>query len=231
MHQELSLCGNLTVAENFFLEFPEAATLSPGWRSVYKARARAALDAVFPDNAIEVDRALSELPIGERQMVEIARAAATPGVKLIILDEPTSSLGPQRSQQLRSYIHARAAKGVAFIFISHKLFEIVDVANRIAVLRNGKLVWRGATDEVRVPDLVRMMGGEATAVAGDAARRFRFHRGPGSRSHRRRRRRRPRPPHRPARGRNRRLRRTRRQRAEGTAASDLRREGRQLRQG
>ena len=46
-----------------------------------------------------------------------------------------------------AYIHARAAKGVAFIFISHKLFEIVDVANRIAVLRNGKLVWRGATDE------------------------------------------------------------------------------------
>ena len=70
----------------------------------------------------------------------------------------------ERSQQLRSYIHAQAAKGVAFIFISHKLFEIVDVANAVAVLRNGKLVWHGDADEVRVPDLVRMMGGEAAAL-------------------------------------------------------------------
>jgi ribose transport system ATP-binding protein len=165
VHQELSLCGNLTVAENFFLEAPEAATLAPGWRAAYKTRARAALDAVFPGNAIEVDREVSALPIGERQMVEIARAAATPNVRLIILDEPTSSLGPERSQQLRTYIHRQAARGVSFIFISHKLFEIVDVAKRIAVLRNGRLVWHGETREVGVADLVRMMGGEAALLA------------------------------------------------------------------
>jgi ribose transport system ATP-binding protein len=164
VHQELSLCANLTVAENFFLEAPEAATLLPGWRNAYELRARAALDAVFPGNAIEVDREVSSLPIGERQMVEIARAAATPDVKLIILDEPTSSLGPERSQQLRAYIHASAARGVSFIFISHKLFEIVDVATRVAVLRNGKLVWHGDTKDVGVPDLVRLMGGEAAAL-------------------------------------------------------------------
>ena len=88
-------------------------------------------------------------------MVEIARVAATPDVKLIILDEPTSSLGPERSQQLRAYVHAQAAKGVSFIFISHKLFEIVDVAMRVAVLRNGRLVWHGDSKNVGVPDLVR----------------------------------------------------------------------------
>jgi ribose transport system ATP-binding protein len=164
VHQELSLCANLTVAENFFLEAPEAATLLPGWRAAYKARARAALDAVFPNNSIEVDREVSSLRIGERQMVEIARAAATPNVKLIILDEPTSSLGPERSRQLRAYIHRRAGKGVSFIFISHKLFEILDVATRVAVLRNGRLVWHGDTGDVGVPDLVRMMGGEAAAL-------------------------------------------------------------------
>jgi len=91
------------------------------------------------------------LPIGERQMVEIARAAATPNVKLIILDEPTSALGPERSQQLRAYIHRLAANGVSFIFISHKLFEIIDVARRVAVLRNGKLVWHGDTADVGCP--------------------------------------------------------------------------------
>jgi ribose transport system ATP-binding protein len=165
VHQELSLCANLTVAENFFLEAPETATLLPGWRNAYELRARAALDAVFPGNAIDVDREVSALPIGERQMVEIARAAATPDVKLIILDEPTSSLGPERSQQLRAYIHASAAKGVSFIFISHKLFEIIDVATRVAVLRNGKLVWHGDTKDVSVAALVRLMGGEAAALA------------------------------------------------------------------
>jgi ribose transport system ATP-binding protein len=164
VHQELSLCGNLTVAENFFLEAPEAATLLPGWRTTFKARARAALDEVFPDNSIEVDREVGSLSIGERQMVEIARAAATPDVKLIILDEPTSSLGPERSQQLRTYIHGQAARGVSFIFISHKLFEIIAVATRVAVLRNGKLVWHGETADIGVPDLVRMMGGEAASL-------------------------------------------------------------------
>jgi ribose transport system ATP-binding protein len=164
VHQELSLCGNLTVAENFFLEEAEGATSLPGWRNAYRKRARAALDMVFPGNAIAVDREVGSLPIGERQMVEIARAAATPDVKLIILDEPTSSLGPERSQQLRAYVHAEAAKGVSFIFISHKLFEIIDVAMRVAVLRNGKLVWHGEARDVGVSDLVRLMSGEAAAL-------------------------------------------------------------------
>lgn len=164
VHQELSLCGNLTVSENFYLEAPEAARTRPGWRGVYRQRARAALDAVFPGNAIEADREVGALPLAERQMVEIARAATAPNAKLIILDEPTSSLGPERSQQLRAYIHAQADKGVAFIFISHKLFEIVDVAARVAVLRNGALIFNGATAGVGVPDLVRMMGGEAAAL-------------------------------------------------------------------
>jgi ribose transport system ATP-binding protein len=165
VHQELSLCANLTVAENFFLEGAEAATALPGWRNAYRLRARAALDAVFPGNSVEVDHEVSSLPIGERQMVEIARAATTPNVKLIILDEPTSSLGLERSQQLRAYVHAEAAKGVSFIFISHKLFEIIEVAMRIAVLRNGRLVWHGDATDVGVPDLVRLMGGEAAALS------------------------------------------------------------------
>ncbi|MDQ0469265.1 ATP-binding cassette domain-containing protein [Labrys wisconsinensis] len=166
VHQELSLCANLSVAENFFLEAPEAARPRPGWRAAYRGRARAALDAVFPGNGIDVDREVGQLPIGERQMVEIARAVATPGVRLVILDEPTSSLGLERSRQLRGFIHARAAEGLAFIFISHKLFEIIDVANRVAVLRNGRLIWEGETGRTTVPDLVRLMGGEAAAHDG-----------------------------------------------------------------
>ena len=227
VHQELSLCNNLTVAENFFLEAPKAATHLPGWRNVYKERARSALDAVFPGNAIEVDREVGSLPIGERQMVEIARAAATPNVRLIVLDEPTSSLGPERSQQLRAYVHAQAAKGLSFIFISHKLFEIVDVATRVAVLRNGRLVWIGDTKEIGVPDLVRMMGGEAAELPEVLARKSGFRVGGRSGSNCGRRGLDARPRYRAARGGNRRPGWARGQRSKGSAPPNLLAEPRQ----
>lgn len=164
VHQELSLCTNLTVAENFFVEAPEAARLRPGWRRPYSARAAQALEAVFPGHGIRPDALVGELTLGERQMVEIARAAATPGVRLIVLDEPTSSLSVKRSSQLIAYVHARAAEGLAFIFISHKLKEITEIATSVALLRNGRMVWRGAAGETSVPHLIEMMGGQETGT-------------------------------------------------------------------
>lgn len=164
VHQELSLCTNLSVAENFFIEAPQDARALPGWRAAYRTRARAALDAVFPGSAIDVDAPVDRLTLGERQMVEIARAAATPGVRLIVLDEPTSSLDGERSRQLRAFVRARAAAGLAFIFISHKLQEIIDIATDILVLRNGRLSWRGAVAEASVARLVQLMGGDAEAM-------------------------------------------------------------------
>ncbi|TCK30893.1 ribose transport system ATP-binding protein [Ancylobacter aquaticus] len=164
VHQELSLCDNLSVAENFFLEAPEAARALPGWRRTYRARARAALDEVFPDHGISVDARVAHLQIGQRQMVEIARAVATPQVRLVILDEPTSSLGLERSRQMRAFIKARALQGLAFIFISHKLQEVVDIAHRVLVLRNGRSVWSGPAVEASVAALVQAMGGASESV-------------------------------------------------------------------
>ena len=164
VHQELSLCANLSVAENFFIEAPERAKARPGWRRVYRAAAREALDAVFPGNGIDVDAIVDRLSIGERQMVEIARATATVNVRLIVLDEPTSSLDLERSRQLRDYIRARSRSGFAFIFISHKLQEVVDVASRVVVLRNGAVAWQGAVAQSSVSRLVELMGGDASAA-------------------------------------------------------------------
>ncbi|WP_038360478.1 ATP-binding cassette domain-containing protein [Bosea sp. 117] len=180
VHQELSLCDNLSVAENFFLEAPEAAQPLPGWRRIYRARAHAALDEVFPGHGIDVDAPVGHLQIGQRQMVEIARAVTAPKVRLIILDEPTSSLGLERSRQLRAFIRARAAAGLAFIFISHKLQEVVEIATAILVLRNGRVAWTGSSAEASVAALVAAMGGPTEgalrsrraarpAVAADAA--------------------------------------------------------------
>lgn len=159
VHQELSLCDNLSVAENFFLEAPEGARAMPGWRRLYRARARAALDEVFPGHGIAVDARIGHLQIGQRQMVEIARAVTAPQVRLVILDEPTSSLGLERSRQLRAFIKARAAAGLSFIFISHKLQEVVDIAHRVLVLRNGRTAWSGPAAQASVAALVNAMGG------------------------------------------------------------------------
>ncbi|MFB9984201.1 ATP-binding cassette domain-containing protein [Mesorhizobium kowhaii] len=164
VHQELSLCANLSVAENFFLETPGDAASRPGWRALYRARAREALDAVFPNNGIDADAEVGHLSIAERQMVEIARAAATPGVKLIVLDEPTSSLDLDRSKQLRAFIRQRAKAGLAFIFISHKLQEIIDIATEIVVLRNGRTAWQGHVADASIGRLVQLMGGDANPV-------------------------------------------------------------------
>ncbi|MER8488095.1 ATP-binding cassette domain-containing protein [Mesorhizobium australicum] len=164
VHQELSLCANLSVAENFFLETPGEAANRPGWRALYRARARAALDAVFPANGIDVNAEVGHLSIAERQMVEIARAAATPGVKLIVLDEPTSSLDLDRSRQLRAFIRERAKSGLAFIFISHKLQEIIDIATQVMVLRNGRTAWRGDVAGTSIGQLVQLMGGDANSI-------------------------------------------------------------------
>ncbi len=164
VHQELSLCGNLTVAENFFLEAPDLARPLPGWRRAYRARARRALDFVFPGNGIGVDRIIDDLSIGHRQMVEIARAATAPNVRVLILDEPTSSLDLERSRQLCAFIHREAAGGLATIFISHKLHEIIDVATKVMVLRNGRVAWDGAAEDTSIEALVQAMGGGAEAA-------------------------------------------------------------------
>ena len=164
VHQELSLCGNLTVAENFFLEAADLARPLPGWRRAYRHRARQALDFVFPGHGIDIDRLVDDLSIGHRQMVEIARAATAPHVRLLILDEPTSSLDPERSRQLRAFIHREAAGGLATIFISHKLHEIVDVATTVMVLRNGRVAWDGPAEATSIEALVQAMGGSAAAA-------------------------------------------------------------------
>ena len=163
VHQELSLCTNLTVAENFFVEAPDDARHLPGWRRPFRARAAAALERVFPGHGIDPDALVGSLTLGERQMVEIARAAATPGVRLVILDEPTSSLSALRSAQLIAFVHSCAKEGLAFIFISHKLKEIIEIATTVVLLRNGRLVWRGGAADTSVEHLIDLMGGKDSA--------------------------------------------------------------------
>jgi ribose transport system ATP-binding protein len=89
-------------------------------------------------------------------------------LRLLILDEPTSSLGAREAGQLRSYVARRRADGVSFVFISHRLQETLDFTDRIVVLQNGSVAWSGSTSDVSEAELVRLMGG-GPASAGAAA--------------------------------------------------------------
>jgi ribose transport system ATP-binding protein len=157
--QELSLSPNLTVAENFYVEQPQFARTTPFWLANYRRLASEAIDRIFPGAHIPTDRLLADMTIVQRQMVEIARAACDPALKLLILDEPTSSLGAERSQQLRSFVRDIAAAGISVIYISHKLSEVLSVSDRVIAMRNGAIAWEKSAADACVDDLVNAMGG------------------------------------------------------------------------
>jgi ribose transport system ATP-binding protein len=169
VHQELSLCPNLTAAENFFLEAPAGARARPFWLRPYRAAVRDSLARIFPGARIDPDARVGELDIAGRQMLEIARAAHDPRLRLLILDEPTSSLGSAEARALHAHIAARAAEGLAVVFISHKLHEVLDVAGRVVAMRNGAVVWDRPRAATSLDALVEAVGGAAAAAQSAAA--------------------------------------------------------------
>ncbi|MGH7101222.1 MAG: ATP-binding cassette domain-containing protein [Acetobacteraceae bacterium] len=160
VHQDLSLCDSLSVAENFYIEQPRHGG-GVSWRGHYESLARLAIGAIFPDSGIDVRRPVVDLALPQRQMVEIARAASDPNLHLLILDEPTSSLDAERSEQLQRFVAARASSGAAIIFITHKLHEVASVAARVLVMRNGRLALDAPSAAIDVPRMVAAMAGEA----------------------------------------------------------------------
>ncbi|MDH5708270.1 MAG: sugar ABC transporter ATP-binding protein [Hylemonella sp.] len=170
VYQELSLCPNLTLAENMRITQPELCGWA--WRQRASAQLMASLDLIFPGHGLRPDQVVGELGIGRRQMVEIARAF-TPGrqaLELMILDEPTSSLDNHAAAQLLDYIRQFVAQGKSCILISHKLGEILQVSDRIVVMRDGQVVETVATAQSSRDQLVAAMGQDEAPVDGSAPR-------------------------------------------------------------
>lgn len=138
--QELSLCPNLTVLENFRISYKSIPGAS--WRKQAHEAVRASLDKVFPGHGIDPRAMLGDLTIAQRQMAEIAIAFSRRDMDagLVILDEPTSSLDATIASQLLDYAKHFCARGGAIIFISHMLGEIFEIADRIVVMKDGKIV-------------------------------------------------------------------------------------------
>lgn len=160
VHQELSVCTNLTVAENFFLELNQLFPSGP-WRKKAGELAQSTLATIFPGNHVGPSSNVGSLSLAQQQMVEIGRAAADPRLKLLILDEPTSSLDATRAHELTEYLRRRAKEGLAVVFIGHKLGEILDLAEDFLVMRDGRLVWAGSRAETDHEKLVVLMSAKA----------------------------------------------------------------------
>lgn len=168
--QELSLCPNLTVAENARILHP--ALRGFGWRRRAGALIKAKLDEVFPGHGLSPDAVVSDLAIGQRQMIEIARAftVTSEPLRLVILDEPTSSLDGHTAAQLFAFIRRSVDAGLSCILISHLLGEILGTSDRVVVMRDGRVVTSGPTASFDRNKLVAAMGGaEAHAGAVTAA--------------------------------------------------------------
>ena len=169
VYQELSLCPNLTVAENARISHPSIAGV--GWRRAARHLIGEKLDEVFPDHGISTDDIVGDLSIARRQMVEIARAFAVTSneARVVILDEPTSSLDAVAAKKLLDHVRRYVAAGGTCVLISHLLGEILDTSDRIAVMRDGGVVALDRASGFDRNTLVKAMGSVAEAVRDRAA--------------------------------------------------------------
>jgi erythritol transport system ATP-binding protein len=153
IHQELNLCGNLTVADNIFLGRESGMLLD---RRAEERRAGEWLSRLAP--GIDPRARLGDLPLGRQQVVEIAKALAR-DARVLMMDEPTSALSGAEIDALFGVIRGLAARGVGIVYISHRLPEVLKIADSITVLRDGSVVGREAVASVDLPWIVERMTG------------------------------------------------------------------------
>jgi len=157
--QELSLCPNLSVAENTRINHPSLRGF--GWRRRAALLIAKKLDEIFPGHDIAASADVRDLSLGRRQMVEVARAftLTQDPLDLVVLDEPTSSLDVHTAGQLLAYVRRFVAAGKSCILISHLLGEVLKHADRVVVMRDGKVAAVDAVGAFDRDSLVAAMGG------------------------------------------------------------------------
>jgi simple sugar transport system ATP-binding protein len=167
VYQEVNLCPNLTVAENIFAgRYPRR----PWWRgggidwAAVNTEAKRVLSALHLE--IDVTRLLSAHPVAIQQMVAIARATSV-SARVLILDEPTSSLDADEVKELFAVLDRLRRQGMAILFITHFLDQVYAICDRITVLRNGCFVGEYRTQELSREALIKAMVGREIAAASE----------------------------------------------------------------
>jgi ribose transport system ATP-binding protein len=169
VHQELGLIGDMSVAENIALGagFSKGRIGLVNWRKVREA-AREALNRVNLD--VPVESPVKSLSPAHQSLVAIARALAH-DAKILVLDEPSATLGPHETSTLFAAIQHLKGQGVGVIYVTHRLDEMAAIADRVAVLRNGELVLAGATAAVSRAQLNAAIAGRELSQASFAPNR------------------------------------------------------------
>jgi erythritol transport system ATP-binding protein len=160
IYQELTLCPNLSVDENIYLahEIPLRGVLAN--RKLQKQNDRALIHRL--GHNISPDALVSDLRIGEQQIVEISKALAR-NVRILIMDEPTSALSAAEVEVLFRVIRDLRDSGVSIIYISHKLSELLRSGDYVTVLRNGRVVAEAPAQAIDVPWIIEKMVGRSQA--------------------------------------------------------------------
>ncbi len=167
VHQEFMLLSNYTITENIKLnreilkDNPVSRIFGEQMKSLdvkaMRADARRALDSLDID--IEEYVKIAGLPVGYKQFTEIAREIDKTNIKIIVFDEPTAVLAESEAEHLLEAMQHIAAQGIAILFITHRLDEVMAVAENITVLRDGQLVATKQRDDTSIPQLAKMMIG------------------------------------------------------------------------
>jgi rhamnose transport system ATP-binding protein len=161
VHQEPRLFPDLTVAENVFMGHAPGGRLgSIDWRRMSADAARIFADL---DVRVEPDAIVRGLSMADQQLIEIAKALSLDAL-VLILDEPTASLSMHEVERLFAIVRLTRDRGVAVLFVSHRLEEVFELCDRATVFRDGRSVASAPTSELTTTDLVRHMVGRSVSL-------------------------------------------------------------------
>lgn len=159
IHQELSLFPNMNVFQNIFMAHEETVGKVKLDDKTHVEKTRKVLEKL--EHPIDPHTIVGELRVGQQQMIEIARNLVADDLKVLIMDEPTSSLSEQEVEVLFKIMRELTAEGISIVYISHRLEEIMRIGDHVTILRDGKYVADADVSNIDVPWIVQQMtGGE-----------------------------------------------------------------------
>lgn len=159
IHQELSLFPNMNVYQNIYMNKEKTKGRMILNDKEHMEGARKVLERL--EHPLDLNAKVGELRVGQQQMIEIARNLVEDNLKVLIMDEPTSSLSQQEVQVLFKIMRELTAQGISIVYISHRLEEIMEIGDHITILRDGKYVTDADVKDIDVPWIVHQMTGGA----------------------------------------------------------------------
>jgi erythritol transport system ATP-binding protein len=158
IHQELSLFPNLNVYQNIFMAKEKTKGGISLDNGAHSEAAKKILEKL--EHPLNVNTLIGDLRVGQQQMIEIARNLVQDDLKILIMDEPTSSLSQQEVEVLFRIMRELTAEGISIVYISHRLEEIMKIGDHVTIFRDGRFVADSDVKDIDIPWIVRQMVGE-----------------------------------------------------------------------